>query len=340
MSTRIVAKKSLLMTLVAIVASLAACGGSTSSSAPASAASGGSGQSLANLNIGFFAPGSANQYAALVTSSAADEASKLGVKLTTLSANFDAKNQANQLQLALSRKTYNAWVVVPLDVNSVCGVLNQAIAAGIKVELANSDACGVGGPPGAVGFSGVQTPDLYAQWWNYILSKNAPGKIVMLKGGALDYLTKISDAAMNAALAAHPGFTLVSNANLDYSTSAAFNNVQVQLQAHTDITIIASDYAGMTQGAVQAVKTANKTGSVKIYDFNGGQAIVDLIKSGDVEMTIPGMPISESRNAVRIIADAWQGKPTPKTYNPITELTFPGSPFVTKTNVNDYKPQY
>jgi ribose transport system substrate-binding protein len=323
---------------LSLAAVLAACS-SPGSSTGTPAASGGA-QSLADLNIGFFSPGTSNTYAATVTSGAEDKAKELGVKLTTQSANFDPQTQVNQLQQALQRKTYNAWIVVPVDPTLECDVITQAVAQGIKVEMAVAPACTDTGPEGGLGISAVQNLDYYEQWWEYIFTHSTPGKVALVTGAPLDQITIITEKALDNVLPKHPDFTVVSNQNLDYSTSAANANAQAVLQANPDLTVFASNYSGMTQGVAQAIDQAGLKRKVKLYDFDGDKTMADMIKAGDVEMTIPGLPASESGDAVQIVVDDWQGKPTEKVNNPLAELTFDGAPFLTKENIDQFTPQY
>lgn len=322
--------------IVLAAAAVSACssGGSSGQS------QGAGGHSLSDLKIGMFAPGTTNTYAADVTSSAGVEAKSLGVNLTTNNGNFDVQNQVNQMQQALQRKSYNAWIVVPLDPAQECSVIQQAVTAGIKVMMAVNPACTPTGPNGGLGIVAVQTQQLYNQWWDYILSHNNPGKIAVLEGGAVDYVTKFCNNGLAAALKSHPGFTVVSKQTLNYSTSAAYQNVQDVLHAHPDLSLVVSDYTGMTVGAVRAVQQSGNASSVKVYDMDGDHNAVKLIQNGQVEMTVPGLPKSESADAVKLVAQAWQGKSVPKVTNPLDSLNLPGAPFVTKANAAQFHPEY
>lgn len=295
--------------------------------------------SVSNLNVGFFSPGTSNTYAATLTASALKEAKSSGIKLTNLSANFDSAIQVNQMQQALQRKTYNAWVVVPLDPNQDCPILEKAVAAGVKVMLANSPACTAFGPKGGIGIVGVQTLSLYQKWWDKILSDSKPGEIALQTGGALDYVTKIANQALKTEMKKHPGFTVISNQNLNYSTSSAYTNAQDLLKSHPNLALIASTYSGMTEGIVQATKQAGNT-TVKVYDFDGDKTILADVKAGSVTLTAPGLPASEGSGAVKALVKAWKGKTVAKVTNPLESLKISGGPFITKANVDSYTPQY
>ncbi|MCU1524186.1 MAG: hypothetical protein JWO18_1080 [Microbacteriaceae bacterium] len=333
-------KRHLLKVAIPVVSAallLAGCS-STGASSPSSSST-----DLSTLNIGFFSPGTSNTFAATVGQGGVDEAKKLGVKLTLVSGNFDVQTQVNQLQQALQRKTYNAWVVVPLDSNQECPIIKQGIAAGIKVVMAVAPICNDSYPEGGIGIVSVQNRDLYNQWWDYILTNTKPGEIAVMTGGArgVDYVSTIADDALDAQLKTHEGFTVVSNQALGYSTDAAYQNAQALIQSHPNLKAIVSNYSGMTQGVANAIKQAGKTGQIALYDFDGDKNIVEAIKSGDVTMTAPGMPHSEGAGAVKMTVDAWLGKAIPNTQlNPAVALKITEGPFITKKNVDDYTPEY
>lgn len=324
--------------VISVALLLAGCSssGASTPSSPSSA-------SLSNLNIGFFSPGTSNTFAATVGKGGVDEAKKLGVKLTNISGNFDVQTQVNQLQQAIQRKTYNAWVVVPLDSNQECPIIKQGIAAGIKVVMAVAPICGDSYPKGATGIVSVQNRSLYNTWWDYILTNTKPGEIAVMTGGArgVDYESTIADDALDAQLKNHKGFTVVSNQALSYATDAAYQNAQALIKSHPNLKAIVSNYSGMTEGVVNAIKQAGKTGQIALYDFDGDKNIVAAIKSGDVTMTAPGMPHSEGAGAVKMTVDAWLGKAIAnRQLNPAVALKITDGPFITKKNVNAYTPEY
>ncbi len=296
----------------------------------------------AQLNIGFFGTENTNSYEQAMIDGANQAAADLNVKLTVLSSNFDVQTQNNQMQLALQRKSYDAWVVAYDDGDQQCNQFKQAVAAGVPIVLGVNDVCG-GDRTGAVGFVGVQTAGLYTQWWNQILSENEPQQIAVLTGPPLLSLTNDSEAAMKAAMAKYPGFTVVSDQHTDYSTGQAFQVAGDTLRAHPDLKVIVSTYAGMTQGVVQAVKAAGLQGKVKVYDLLGDKFVADAIKSGDVAMTIPGLPYDEGYDSVQMLVQNANGTLTgdkPVSLNPADNLKLDGGPFVTKDNIAQFTAQY
>lgn len=330
------------VTLAAAIALTAAgCSANTPGGSTTSGATSGQARSLKVLKIGFFSVGTANGYAAAVTAAAQPEAQKLGVNLSVLSANYNVQTQVNQLQQALQRKSFNAWVVAPMDSNQECSIIQQAADSGIGVVLAVGSVCSDNGPKGGVSVVTTQTLEADQQWWDYIFTNNKPQDFALLTGDALDNITKETMDSLNAELSKHPGFKSISTQNIpSYSTQGAYKAAQDIIASHPDLKLIVCNYSGLTQGVVQAVDQAGKTGQILIVDQGGDKTIVNFVKDGRVAMTEPGLPATISERSVDAAVQWWQGKDVPKNINPLDDLTFSGKPFLTKSNVSQFTAEY
>jgi ribose transport system substrate-binding protein len=67
------------------------------------------------------------------------------------------------------------------------------------------------------------------------------------------------------------GIDLVANEGTSYTMEEACKKAQAILQANRDLRFIISNYSGMTQGIVRAVREAGLQKQVKISDFSGSQ---------------------------------------------------------------------
>jgi ABC-type sugar transport system substrate-binding protein len=317
-----------------------------SGSAPASAAASGSapassGKPLSELNIGVFIPGLNNTYLQAMQKGAQAAIAKFGIKATIFTGNnFDSATQTGELQLALQRNTFNAWVVAAVNADDQCTAIKQA-AAKIPVITVVTAVCGSSGyTPGTVSYVSEQDSQTYAKWWQYILKNTTPGEIANFTGPPNDFIGNIENATYKATIGSYTGFKLVSNQTTDYQTSTAFADSQVILKAHPSITGIITDYTALAQGAAQAVAAANRTSNVKVYSSSGSSWDVSAVKAGKLQMFLPGLPYSDFYQAIELMTEKWQGKVVPTVYNPLTTLTFPGAPFVTAANVAQFTPQY
>jgi ribose transport system substrate-binding protein len=297
-------------------------------------------KSCKDLNIASFHGGSNNTYLQANIKAVQDTAAKYGIKAHIFDANFDTTQMQNQAESALTQG-YNAWVFGALDPNQSCQIVKKAISQGIVVSVQNQALCGdTTYTPGTLAFVGGQTRDVYNSFIDYAFSKINKGKVAIITGPALNANTENMLGALATYQPKYPDIQVVANQQLDYTTDKAFTVAQDIVQANPDLTAILSNYSGMTQGIVQAVKAANLGDKIKIYDMGGNEWAASAVKNGDIEMTLPFLPFEETSVAVRALCDYADGKPVKTYYNLTDELTFPGAPFVTKDNVDQFKPEY
>jgi ribose transport system substrate-binding protein len=322
---------------------LSACGssgGSSSSSGgdtTASADSGGGESGGESLNIGLFMTGSTNAYQQNMISSAEKTAKELGAQITVLDSEFEAQTQINQMQLAAQRGSYNAWIVAPSSGELECTQI-EAAAEEVPLFLAGANACD-GHTENVLGVSLASRPETYEGWWNYILENAEPGPISVILGPPELETTVTAEKTLEAALEKHPGFE-PSIQTTDYTTGQAFKVAQDVLQANPDLKTIVSNYAGMTEGVLSAVKQAGDVGKIAIYDQLGNKPAVESVEKGEITMTEPGLPRDETQYAVEALVKNAEGKPFVKEYNPVNSLKFNGAPFVTKENASEFEAQY
>lgn len=291
------------------------------------------------LKIGFFSAGAVNAYQEAAVNGAKAAAELHGVEIEFFESNFDVQTQNNQLQLALQRGELDGWVLGPDSDTEQCDIVTKASDSGIPIMLWTARACGEEIEP-AIGYVGTQTPELYREWWDYIVSDSDGGKMAVLTGPPLLSITQFSEDAMNEALSAHPEFQLVASHNTDYTTGQAYQMTLDTLNANPDLKILVTNYAGLTKGAVEAIKAAGREGEVQVYDLLGDRMVLDNLQSGAVTMTIPGMPYDEGYYAVDALVRHANGDSIDLEYNPASALDFNGAPFLTPETVDTFKAQY
>ncbi|WP_158605569.1 sugar ABC transporter substrate-binding protein [Amycolatopsis panacis] len=307
--------------------------------ASASAARPSSPQALSELNVGFFMTTTANPYAAIFSNAVQSAAKAAGVKLTEIDSNLDLQTQINQMQQAVARKTYNAWIVVPVDGAKVCNQVKAAINAGIRVMETNQYVCN-GADIGQVGFTGWQTQETEAAWWKTILDQNSQAKVAFLAGPSTVGLVQSMKTQMETAFRDHPQASLVSYLNTDWSTQDGLRMTQDLLRAHPDVQVIVSSYSVVTRGAQQALAQAGLLGKVKVYDWAGDTWLVGQIQAGNVAMTLPGLPVSEGKASVDNLVAYWTGKPYPKVDTLTKGSALANGPYVTRQNAAGYEAQW
>ena len=293
-----------------------------------------------DLKIASFHGGSNNTYLQANIRAVEETAEALGAEVDIFDANFDPTQLQNQAEFALTGD-YNAWVFGALDPNQSCSVVKRAVEEGIVVAVQNQGLCGnQTWTPGTLMFVGGQTRDVYNAFYDYSFGDIGSGKVAIISGPALNYNTNNMLGALAEFEPQYPDVEVVANQQLDYTTETAFQAAQDIIQANPDLTAFLSNYSGMTQGIVQAIKQAGLTDQIHVYDMGGNEWAVQAVKDGDIQMTLPFLPYTEEKLAVQALGDYASGKEVPKVYDLTEELTFPGAPFITKDNADQFEAEY
>lgn len=77
------------------------------------------------LKIGFFIAFTANDYVQAMVDEAEKAAKEVGAKITIFDGLGNPNEQLNQLEVALQRGEYNAWMVTPMDGKQLCSILSE-----------------------------------------------------------------------------------------------------------------------------------------------------------------------------------------------------------------------
>lgn len=301
-----------------------------------------------DLKMAFFSSAANNSYLQAGIAGVQRAADEMGATVDIFDGKFDAQVQFDQIQSALTSGKYNAFIVEANDGNLLCDILTQeAPQAGILVSAMNQPICGRAintgdelWEPGTVTFVGGQTADVYQAWVDDIMSDNPDGgQVAVISGPDLGANTINLNEAL-AAMEEDPSFTIVANQKTDYSTPQGFDAAQTILQANSDLDIIISNYSGMTQGVVEAVKAGNRLDSVKVYDMGGDRWAVEAVKRGELAQTVIFLPELEGYLSAKVIGDFVSGEDVPRFINLTEADTLPGTPFVVRDNADEFTPEY
>jgi len=324
---------------------VAGCSSSGSSGGGSAGASGGgsshSARSLSDINIAAFYSPTNNAYVDAFNSTATSVSKQLGAKLTVFGSN-DVATQIQQIQSAVTSGRYNAWIVAATDPNQECNLILKQ-AKKIPVLIINQGLCGHDTyTDGTVAFVGGQTLAVYKQYFDYIVKDNpSGGNAVLLTGPNLNYNTINAVNGFKAMVAAHPEFKTVAAQQLDYTSATAYDATISLLRAHPATNILITNYSDMTVGAVRAIAQLGMSDKVRVYDLGASKQALAEVKNGGIRMAFPLLPVEEMSTAVKVLSDYWQGKPIQHVYLDTDQLKkFPGSPFITRANADNFTPAY
>ncbi|MEN2738440.1 sugar ABC transporter substrate-binding protein [Microbacterium sp. X-17] len=302
------------------------------------------------LKIGYFMNAMSNQWQKAITTAATEKAKEFGWDIDILDFNYDQQKMLDAMQTAVTNKTYDAWIVNPIDGVASCKMLTQtAPAANILVTVTGTTVCGRDlntgtdlWAPGTYSYHAMAPSPDYNRAWFAALAKANPGPqtVAIMVGPAENGATILAQKTAQEFEAAHPEFHIADYVYTDYTAPTSLKEAQSYLQAHKDTTLMLSIYSpDISQGMVQAVKSVGLDGKIKLSDAGGSQYTVDQIKAGVIQLTMPFYPKTQGENAVQAIKDAQDGVTPKRIYDEI-----PGGVqnalVVDSSNVADFTPQF
>jgi ribose transport system substrate-binding protein len=344
-----------LAAITIVILLVAACSSSSTSNASGSGQGGappartvnfGAGQIKvggAPLKIAFLTACQCNAYEVAYNNAAVAEAHRLGVKLTLFDANLSPSTQIEQAKLSVTRG-YNAWVLTALSPD-FCSLVKQEVKKGILISVNNQHVCtsvyATGNSiwvPGTVNFTGGdQTADIFTKFVQQIAQQNpGPQQVALVEGTPNLTQSLLVSRAASVVERTDPQFHVSFIQVPTYDFNGAHTAVQSFLPAHSKLTILATVYSDMTQGAVKALQQSGR--HVKVYDMGGSKWAFSAVRSGQIQSTSLFLPATEGKLAVQSLYHAWYtGKPGP---HYVSVLAGTPDPFVSKQTVGKLQAQY
>ena len=268
---------------------LVGCGGSEEPAADDAAVAGGIGLSVSTQNNPFFVT---------LVEGAEAAAEEAGVSLTVVDAGDDVTKQVSDVEDLLS-KNIAVLIINPVDSDAVSGVVEDAMAAGVKVIAVDRVVNGVE-VDCTIASDNVMGAEMAT---NYIVETLGEGiKVAELQGvpgasAAIDRGTgfhNIADASLE----------VVASQTANFDRTEGMTVMENMLQANPDIQAVFAANDEMALGAVEAISGAGK--DILVVGFDATDDAVAAINEGRMAATIAQQPdlIGKTavENAVKLIA--------------------------------------
>ena len=292
---------------------LAACGSSSSSSSSSSGSSGGgasTGSSTGSASggskkakIAAFLVDTANPYDTVLGGSEKSEAKKLGASITVFGANNSPSTQVGQCQDALASNQYNVFLLKAVVGPPLLPCARQAIQQGIKVVAVDD-------PLGAKYTIAPQLPGLSASIISLPTTNGTalanltvgacagknPCQVAYFFGPPAFVFASESRAQFNSEIAKHSNIKVIDEASSNFQSSLGTSLTQQLLTTHPGVNVITSDSDQTVLGSLKALKSAGKTGTVKLVGGGGSCPGADAIKSGSPVRHLRAVPGDPGRD--------------------------------------------
>ncbi len=294
--------------------------------------------------VAFFGFAAANSFAQATWAGVKQAAKQAGVTAKFFDPNFNAQTQVSQIQDATTSGQYQAFVIQANDGNSVIPAIEQAVKAHIAVVAEftpiGSNYASLTPPISGVTFVG-ESPvhngtELGALGIQACKGMN-PCNVAYLEGFKSLPLDNARTAAVKKELATASNVKLVADVEGGYTQAEGLKAAQDVLQAHSDVNVMIGSSQAI-EGAQQAVKSAGKTGQIKLIGNGGSCQAVAGVKSGAWFATYALPETTSGLKATQLAIKAGNGQKVPVSFN-VDTLTNPllTKPVLEKTH---FKAQY
>ena len=322
----------LAVTLAVGVSTLAACGGSSATTAPstapsAAASTAAGGGTATGKNITLMVGVKGDPFYVSMQCGAQEAATAAGAKLNVQGPDkFDATLQNPMLDAVAATKP-DALLVAPNDVKASVGPIKAIQDAGTKVVLVDTIVTDTTIGVSRIASDNEQGGEQAAQALATLgLAKGAKVLVISTDPGVSSVDARVAGFAKKAA---ELGFVPVSDTQYSHDVAAtAAQVVSAALAKDPDLAGVFATNLFTAQGTATGVKTAGKSGVVKIVGFDAGPDQIKQLQAGDVQALVAQEPYTIGLDGVQQAVAAINGQP-------VTASIATPSIVITKDNMAD-----
>ncbi|HET6955208.1 MAG TPA: substrate-binding domain-containing protein [Vicinamibacterales bacterium] len=251
---------------------------------------------------------------------AQEAADRLGVNLQVQAAEreIDVEKQM-QIVENMIQTGIQALVITPSGSREIVSALVKAKNAKVPIVIVDTRV-----DAKAAADAGVKT-ETFVGSDNYAGGKLAGDYLVKVTGGKAHVgilegipghetgdsrLRGFRDAVKDAA-----GVTIVASQPANWERDQGFNVFQNMLQAHPDIDSVFACSDLMALGAVEAIRAAGKTGTIKVIGFDALDDAKKAIAAGTMEASVAQFPSEMGKAAVESAVKVIRGETLPADIN-------------------------
>ncbi|MHB8277624.1 MAG: sugar ABC transporter substrate-binding protein [Candidatus Humimicrobiaceae bacterium] len=261
------------------------------------------------MTLGIYVNNLSNPFFAELSDGAKAAAEKWGVKLL-IGASPGGVDQADQVRVM------EDWIQMKVNVIGTCPpdpagtvpVIAKAVAAGIPVITFADDA-----PDSArsVFISANQYEGGRLQGIWIATTLGGQGKVAIIEGNPGNTSNEDRKKGVHDVLNDYPDIIVTRTIAGNWDQAQGMTAAEDILTADPDLNAIIAINDAMALGAVQAVKSANKLGIVKVIGFNGARDALESIKNGELDGTVVTNPYDYGFRVVEWAVRLFMGDTVP-----------------------------
>ena len=234
---------------------------------------------------------------------AEDSAAKLGVNLIVQAAEreVDVDKQMQIIENLIQSKIA-ALCVTPSGSKEVVPAIVKANRAGIPVVIVDTrvDPQALKQAGGQVaGFIGSDNFEGGKLAGEFIVKRlGGKGKVAVLEGIPGHETGDSRLKGFHSALEGHPDIQVVASQTANWERDQGYNVFQNILQSHPDVQALFACSDLMALGAVEAIASAKKTGTIVVVGFDAFSEAREAVQKGTMDATIAQSPYEMGSHAV------------------------------------------
>ncbi|RPF26241.1 substrate-binding domain-containing protein [Georgenia muralis] len=232
--------------------------------------------------IGFSISTLQNPFFVSMEEGVTEAAEAAGIEVTVADASDDASQQANDILNFISQGV-DVAILNPTDGDAIISSVEALNEAGIPVITVDRRANG-GEVLGHLGTDNVIAGEIAAE--TLFEAMGGEGKVAILEGVPGASPTIDRGQGFENVLADYPDIEVVGSQTANFQRSEGLSVAQNMLQANPDITGFLAMNDEMALGAIEAMRSANMLGEVKVIGIDGGADAVAAVEAGELVATI------------------------------------------------------
>ncbi|MGD0023298.1 MAG: sugar ABC transporter substrate-binding protein [Xanthobacteraceae bacterium] len=279
-----------------------------------------------------------NPFVAALSSTLEKEGEALGMKVITLSTNYDAAIQAQQINEAIAQK-YDMITLLPIDARAIVPALTRAKEAGVPVVLVNSPIDPTYNDL-FLSFVGENQEDfgrIAGKSLIQAVHNRKTAKTAIISGTLSESTPQMRVKGFKEAVAKDPKIQIVAteDAHWDMANSERIaGQLLARYAAQGGLDAIYAMADNMAHGVIQAAKAADiplgtDDGKLVIVSGTCMKFGIDHIRAGEQYSTATQIPARTGKAAIELIAAYFDGKSVPNQKILPVEA-------ITKDNVDTY----
>ena len=246
-----------------------------------------------------------NPWFVVLGETAKARAIELGYDATIFDSQNDTAKEASHFENIIA-SGYKAILFNPTDANGSVANVQKAKAAGIPVFCIDREINSTNAATSQMlsdSYSGCVKIGQY-----FVKTVGKDGEYAELLGIVGDNNTWNRSKGFHSVMDRYPGLKMVAQQSGEFDRAKGLEVMESILQAHPNIKAVFCGNDAMAMGAYQALVTAGKADTVKVFGFDGADDVVKLIAEGKIIATGMQFPKMMARKSAEFADEYIKGK--------------------------------